>query len=58
MDKYNRRYHMFDAIIYGIACIVSLGLVYLIRVIITEAVFCAMSRQDGVVEYRKLKDAK
>lgn len=51
--------HIVESIVYIIACIVSLGVVYLIRIIITQGVLSAIERRDSwkkvYEEYEKQK---
>lgn len=51
--KNHMRWRIFDNVIYTLACIITCGLVYLIRVIITEGVRLALWELDDVKEWRK-----
>lgn len=57
MDDYTIKNHtrsrLFDNAIYILACIITCGLVYLIRVIVTEGVRQALWELDDVKEWRK-----
>jgi len=44
VDKEDMIYYIVDNAVYRIACILTLGLVYLIRVIITESILVASSK--------------
>ena len=44
-DKEEMFSYIFDSIVYKIACVVTLGLVYLIRVIITESISVTFSKR-------------
>jgi len=53
VEKEDMIYYIIDGIIYKIACILTLGLIYLIRVIITEGISVALSRRAWLSRNRE-----
>lgn len=58
MSKLENFKDIFEDIVYIITCVVTLGLVYLIRIIITKGVILALYRRDSFIQEQKFEKLK